>query len=714
MRTLLIDNYDSFTFNLFQLLAEVNGREPIVVRNDEAEWEELAARGDFDNVVISPGPGSPEREADFGVCAAAIRESELPLLGVCLGHQGLGLAYGGEVGPAPEPVHGRATAVNHAGAPLFAGIPRRFQAVRYHSLCLREPLPPPLETIARADDGVPMAVAHRERPQWGVQFHPESVASEHGLRLLANFRDLSAAAPSLPPPRRRQRSRRAGAPRSGSKDRRDPSAAAGLVPVGAQLSWRCIGLDLDPERAFAGLHGASREAFWLDSALRGPRSRFSFMGDAGGPLAATVAYDVGTRTVAVRRGRTAVHEPRVKSLFAWLGPELARLDAVAAEADLPFDFSCGFAGYLGYELKAECGIGAARRSGQPDAWLLFADRLLAFDHQHDDVYLLCLHPPGEETEAVAWLERTERRCRQLAAAGPLPPLPELPAADGALTRLARPRERHLADVEECGRRLRAGESYELCLTNRLELELGPDPDPFQLYRQLRRANPAPFGAYLRCDDLAVLSSSPERFLRVEEDGRVEARPIKGTRPRDPDPAVDAELAAELAASAKDRAENLMIADLTRSDLGSVCAVGSVVVPAPMEVESYATVHQLVTAVRGRLREGATTLDCVCACFPPGSMTGAPKRRSVEILDRLEGEARGVYSGAIGYLGPGGAADLSVAIRTTVLAGSVARIGAGGAVVLESQPEREYEEMLLKAAAPLRALQPVPGPVPVPF
>ncbi len=190
MRTLLIDNHDSFTYNLFHLLAAVNGADPVVVRNDEAGWDELAALG-CDNVVLSPGPGRPERAADFGVCAEAIRRAELPLLGVCLGHQGLGWAAGAEVVHAPEPVHGGIVAVRHAGDPLFAGIPAEFQAVRYHSLCLAEPLPADLEPIAWAEDGVLMALAHRRLPRWGVQFHPESVASEHGRRLLANFRDLT-------------------------------------------------------------------------------------------------------------------------------------------------------------------------------------------------------------------------------------------------------------------------------------------------------------------------------------------------------------------------------------------------------------------------------------------------------------------------------------------------------------------------------------------
>ena len=266
---------------------------------------------------------------------------------------------------------------------------------------------------------------------------------------------------------------------------------------------------------------------------------------------------------------------------------------------------------------------------------------------------------------------------------------------------SRSREHYLANVETCKALLESGESYEICLTNTLALPAVRDT--FELYRVLRRVNPAPYGAYLRMQEAAVLSSSPERFLRVTGDRTVEAKPIKGTARRDADRSADAAARDALARSPKDRAEHLMIVDLLRNDLGLVSQIGSVHVPTLMAVESFATVHQLVSTIRGRLRDDVDIADVIRATFPGGSMTGAPKLRTMEIIDALEGSARGVYSGALGYLALNGTADLSIVIRTIVATAAGASIGAGGAIVTSPTQTEEYDEMLLKAQPMLDAV-----------
>ncbi|MFV2103638.1 anthranilate synthase component I family protein [Micromonospora sp. LOL_024] len=252
------------------------------------------------------------------------------------------------------------------------------------------------------------------------------------------------------------------------------------------------------------------------------------------------------------------------------------------------------------------------------------------------------------------------------------------------------------------RALRRGESYEVNLTYQVRMECTADAT--ELYRWLRRANPAPYAALLRLPAVSVLSSSPERFLRVGRNGTVEARPIKGTLPRGRDAAHDGALRLSLGRDPKTFAENLMITDLLRNDLGQVSQLGTIQVPALMVTESYQTVHQLVTTVRGVLRPDVSPVQCVRSAFPGGSMTGAPKLRTMEIIDEVEPVARGVYAGALGYFSHSGDVDLSIVIRTMVLTGNRLSIGIGGGVVAASEVDAERAEAELKAAALLSALR----------
>jgi para-aminobenzoate synthetase len=691
--TLLVDNYDSYTYNVFQLLAAVSGEEPIVIQNDTVSWGALS-RWDFDAIVISPGPGRPERWHDFGVCSDILRWSEIPILGICLGHQGLGRLLDGRVGAAPMAMHGRVSHVRHVGEGLFAGIPQDFSVVRYHSLAVTGEIGPEGQVTAWTDDGVVMGIEHRRRPMWGVQFHPESVSTEHGRTLIENFYAL--AREHKPP--RSFGSRRLVTPSQRPRTRRavDPSVRVRTLTIEGEPS---------SERLFERLFADLDHAFWLDSADAPTRlSRCSYMGATLGEGRCVLEYDV--EETAVRITRADHSEIARASIFDVLERELESKAAEPA-AGVERGLLGGFVGYLGYECKADCGSRNAHRSDMPDAVMMLANRVIAVDHVAKRTHLLALCS-DEDADAERWLQDAEAVVRSLLAE-PFPIATAGEASEGddagpvepVEFRCGRGRRQYLADIARCQAALAAGESYEVCLTDQIHTDASPEP--FALYRALRRSNPAPFASYLKLGELAILSSSPERFLSVDRDRRVQARPIKGTAPRSQDPVRDEELRDELLKDEKTFAEHLMIVDLLRNDLGRVCEVDSVRVSEFMAGERYRTVHQLTSTITGVLGANRSPVDCVRACFPGGSMTGAPKLRTMEIIDDVEREARGVYSGAIGYFGLDGSVDLSIVIRTIVMRPGDTTIGAGGAIVMQSDPEEEFEELLLKARAPMTAI-----------
>jgi para-aminobenzoate synthetase len=688
MSTLLIDNYDSYTYNIFHLLAAASGEEPIVIRNDAVSWRALE-RWDFDVIVLSPGPGRPERWHDFGVCADILRSSETPILGVCLGHQGLGQVLTGEVTTAPMPMHGRLSKVRHTGSGLFQGIPQDFAAVRYHSLAVTGSLGDEGRVIAWTDDDVVMAIEHRRLPKWGVQFHPESVATEHGYRLFENFCTLAA---ERRPPRRRHMNRPSAPPRRVRKRATtDPRVTLKVLTIEGEPST---------EPLFERLFGGHEHAFWLDSAdAPSPLAQSSYMGSTIGPNRCVLEYDVQHGLVTSHRaGKTTTEHG---SIFDVLDRELQarQIQPPSETTQGPLG---GFVGYIGYECKADCGSANVHHSENPDAVLMFANRVVAVDHIHHRTNLLAVCD-GDELEADRWLTDTEAIVCELLGV-PVDATASRPVSISdhpVVFRPGRGREQYLADIARCQSALAAGESYEVCLTDQIHTDA--TPDPWELYRLLRRGNPAPFAAYLKLGDLSILSSSPERLLSVDRDRNVQARPIKGTAPRSDDASRDEELRAGLLGDEKTFAEHLMIVDLLRNDLGRVCDVDTVRVPDFMVVESYATVHQLISNITGALDPARSPVDCVRACFPGGSMTGAPKLRTMELIDDIEREPRGVYSGALGYFGLDGSVDLSIVIRTIVMRPGATTIGAGGAIVMQSNPVEEFDELLLKARAPMAAI-----------
>jgi para-aminobenzoate synthetase component 1 len=428
-----------------------------------------------------------------------------------------------------------------------------------------------------------------------------------------------------------------------------------------------LGRWVDPAAAFSALFAGETDVAWLDSGVDAVIGR-SYMGRA----CRTITSDTG-------------------SVLGVIGESLGSM-----KSDSTGGFALGWVGWLAYEQRFETmATQRTQGSGATDAAFLYLDRGLEFDHASRQVTLMAL---GESWagEALEWRDAT---IRALSSAGV--PAPTVASDNLVPARWRDSDDEYLAMIRECKSAIAAGSAYQLCLTTKASVSV--NPDPLTTYLALRESSPSHHGGLVRIGDTSLLSSSPEQFLSVSPDGVVESRPIKGTRPRGDTPEHDAALAAELIASDKERAENLMIVDLMRNDISRVSSIGSVEVTSLLAVETYAQVHQLVSTVRGQLEPGLTGMDAVVACFPAGSMTGAPKSSAVTILDSLERHPRGIYSGAFGYFGLDGRIDLAMVIRSIVLTPAGATVGAGGGITILSDPDEELAEVKLKAAALLAVL-----------
>src|SRR5690606_22348569 len=492
-----------------------------------------------------------------------------------------------------------------------------------------------------------------------------SIGTVNGKVLLANFRDIAAGwlqtqgsaapagiirasvresasvlrmppSPDLPP----------------SPDRPYGSNRPPSAPETRELTWR------DPETVFACLFRGNAAAFWLDS-LSDPvpgEPRITYMGSGtgliearGGEIRLWEARD-GKEFL---RGKTVVGDP-----FAYIGERMSASEAcrLPETPAFPGSFRGGLIGYFGYELKRfsdGTDLPSTPAPEMPDALFLEPDRILAFDAAAGKVFALLPSRAradgadgigaGPGREAMVWFRELAERWEEIpsdpdaaaARAAAMPPPvhgPGRPPAPRLPWRLSASKDEYLRHIAFLQEAIRRGETYEACLTNELRAEASADP--FEVYRILRRINPAPYAAFLRFPQGDILSASPERFLKLDAAGNLSSRPIKGTRRRGSTPAEDEALRADLGSNEKDRSENLMIVDLMRNDFGRICEPGSVEAPDLMRVETHPTVLQLVSTVRGRLAAGVGAAEAVRACFPGGSMTGAPKLRTMELLEAL--------------------------------------------------------------------------------
>ncbi len=415
---------------------------------------------------------------------------------------------------------------------------------------------------------------------------------------------------------------------------------------------------LDPDVVYRGWAATHEESFWLDAGP-GAAAGWSWVG-------------IGARESDLSRVRS--------------------VDCSIAPATGPAGpFVGGWVGWLGYDSAAARAGGPCSedRTGVAQEHWVRVERFVAFEH---DSGVAWAYAAADDLDAFV-------RDLRLATDA----LPGVGPAAGTVATGRHTSTEYAALIEQCRAAIAEGDAYQLCLTTRFDVEASGAPIvPIDTYARLRAATPAHHGGLVVSGAVALASASPERFLAVER-GRVQTRPIKGTRPRGADADTDASLIDELRSSEKERAENVMIVDLMRNDLSRVCTPGSVGVDRLLEVETYPAVHQLVSTVSGELTAGTTVGDLLDATFPAGSMTGAPKLSAMTILHHLEGDARGIFSGCFGWVGTNGALDLAMVIRSIVMHEGGAYVGAGGGITWRSDAAAEVAEVAVKARAPLAAL-----------
>ena len=801
LKLLLIDHYDSFTYNLVDMLGQHCVHPPIVIAADSSakDVQKILDQGRVDGIVLSPGPGNPDT---CGPLAASLVEThpDTPVLGVCLGHQILGTLYGGTCTRSPEPVHGQVHSLDFAPGVsddalwqgafdiLSTGVngdSEPWQVTRYHSLHVTNLQETPLiPTAMTTDHQIVMAFRHPTLPHFGVQFHPESIGSNHGWALLRSFCGICHNTKKhsrhtlLPPSHRgfQQMNEMPDAVKSidaAENQFADPQTTKTQVIV-----HKVPHSLMKPSDVMKELLDDVDYRFWLDTSDKRTNA-ISVLGEAS----ERIEYwgqdaPLERRGVYVYRNKESDEikhydcdiltylEQKYTNLTNTLhfvdldGDELIETNAASESPDiLPFSYRGGHVGYLGYEVRHDTSEYLARLEGgrlpprkinsslahssTPTAALMAAERSYVYDHGDNQWYLVLnteSNNSEQSREGLEWIKRQSRKIQIFSPSsheghfdnvskntkGSCKPVNFSPS---------RSKQTYNRNFEECLEQIRQGESYELCLTNKLEAFVITKATPFDLYSILRRQNPAPFSSFFDWNSgqrtpvgssFAVCCSSPERFVSVQprRDGSmlVEAKPIKGTCarvvPQQGQPRLtraeeqqDKQRAEELRSSVKNRAENLMIVDLLRNDLSRVCQNGSVHVSNLMDIESFATVHQMVSTIRGTLNTPENSaISTLRACFPGGSMTGAPKLRTMEILDELEqGEPRGAYSGCLGYISANGSMDMNIVIRTAVVTpfpqvGSwKVSVGAGGAITILSESEDEYDEMILKASAVMSAV-----------
>jgi len=469
---------------------------------------------------------------------------------------------------------------------------------------------------------------------------------------------------------------------------------ATVIPVHKDI----LGDLLTPASAFLRIAEGRSRVFLLESVEGGERSaRYSYAGWDPFLVVRGRGEEIEIEEMGESKRERAPALDKLRTLAGEFRPPLMQ--------DLP-PFIGGGVGYFAYDLVRQfekLPETAEDTLGLDDFRVMYFSTILAFDHLRHRIHIVAniFTNRGSQSleskyqDALARIDQIERRLTApLSIPGPAPQK-RIPQAVSNLTKM-----QYHANVAKAGEYIRAGDIFQVVLSQRLSMNISCDP--FDIYRALRFINPSPYMFFLGMDDLRLIGASPEVLVKVEN-GNVEYGPIAGTRPRGKTPEEDCHLAEDLLRDEKERAEHIMLVDLGRNDLGRVCKYGSVKVSDLMRIERYSHVMHLVSSVEGRLRDGLDGLHALEACLPAGTVSGAPKVRAMEIIEELEPCRRGVYGGAVGYMDFSGNLNTCIALRTLVIKDRIAYLQAGGGIVADSQPEREWEESVNKAQALIRAI-----------
>ncbi|WBW71364.1 para-aminobenzoate synthase [Schizosaccharomyces osmophilus] len=691
LRILLVDCYDSYTFNIHDLIQRASSKCSITtVHWDTARpdlWDSLTC---FDAIFVGPGPGNP---SEYASVFEKIWNSDVPTLGICLGFQSLALHYGCSVDKMPTlPWHGRISSILSTNDSIYRNLPS-VKGMRYHSLYVDSIRTNALRVLAKStEDQIVMAIEAIEKPHYGILYHPESIGSSDAVSIVRNFFNVVEKFRTD----NSTSSTETGfdvleiQPSPFIKNPKTPS----MRISSQEIPWT------DPLTVVEYLNNADKPICFLDSAKK--PGKFSIIGFFEGPLSYFIRYKKWINTTYIVNCQNNLEETYNGDFWEIVAKFMEEHKAFPIESALPFHG--GIIGAIGYECSDYSSRSIAEASSftydtkknqrnYVDAELAFVDRSIVFDLEEEKAYVQTLYPSDDSLQI--WWEDLLFDLQKFSK--------NKLKHHGHGSTIKKPTEQDYTDrVRICQQRLLNGDSYEMCLTDTTFAYTDPNFSDYDLYLSARSHNPSSFAGFLRFPHLTLLCCSPERFMKYK-DSTCHFSPIKGTLKKGSQ--MTYEEARSKLLNSKDTAELNMIIDLIRNDLHQLAKKDSVEVPQLYQVEEHPNVYSLLSHIYGQVDESITAWDVLAKCFPPGSMTGAPKLRTVRMLEEIEPYGRGIYSGTLGYWDVTGSSEFNVIIRSAFKYNedSLWRIGAGGAVTVLSTPLGEYEEMLLKANSILPAL-----------